>query len=49
MGKLSTKVEPRPGKDRTLTLAWVARHRCLTMERPRPVPPAARERPMSTR
>src|SRR6478609_8171557 len=48
-GSSMVKVDPRPGSDQTDTLPPWLSATCLTIARPRPVPPVARERAVSTR
>ena len=48
-GNRMVKLEPRPGSEVTATYPpWLA-ITCLTIESPRPVPPVARDRALSTR
>ena len=48
-GKRSVNVLPRPTALSTCTDPWWAVMMCLTMARPRPVPPNSRLRALSTR
>ena len=48
-GNLAVKQLPTPGVLLISSCAWWRFSECLTMARPRPVPPASRERPRSTR
>ena len=48
-GKVTVIVVPSPSRLSSSMLAWWNAAECLTMARPRPVPPLARERLVSTR
>ena len=48
-GKRIEKVDPLPGVDSMARVPPLWRRMCLTIASPRPVPPVARERPLSTR
>ena len=48
-GSNNVKVEPLPNWLSTLTVPFMRSMMCLTMERPKPVPPTSRERALSTR
>ena len=48
-GSVNQKVLPRPGVLSTPIAPPIVSTRCLTIERPSPVPPMSRERPLSTR
>ena len=48
-GRRRVKTVPWPGAERTSTEPWWRRATCLTMARPRPVPPFSRERSAWTR
>ena len=48
-GRTRVKVEPRPGVDHNSTVPPWSAATCLTIDSPRPVPPVARERALSTR
>lgn len=48
-GRSNRNVLPTPGVLSTPTWPPIASTRCLTMERPSPVPPSSRERPASAR
>src|SRR5262249_43517452 len=49
LGRRTVKVVPRPSLLVAATLPCIAWVRCLTMDRPSPVPPISRERALSTR
>jgi exopolyphosphatase / guanosine-5'-triphosphate,3'-diphosphate pyrophosphatase len=49
LGSVKVKAAPLPSSLSTDTAPPMASTRCLTMERPSPVPPTSRERPESTR
>ena len=49
LDQASPALDPAPTTLSTLTAAPMASPRCFTMARPRPVPPSARERDVSTR
>ena len=49
MGKLTVKVEPTPGSESTVISPRFFWTMARTMARPRPLPPEARERDLSTR
>ena len=48
LGRVTVKLEPLPSRLSTVIVPRMRSMTCLTMERPRPVPPTSRERVLST-